>query len=92
MIDLLAPPENIGNNAKTLSIQDDSRGGVAVKNLSMHQCDSEEDALDLLKNSTVFDQFVTDAINDYEQFSIAKKESDVKNSRSTSATTSKQEG
>jgi len=53
---------------------------------------SEEDALDLLKNSTVFDQFVTDAMNDYEQFSIAKKESDVKNSRSTSATTSKREG
>ena len=48
MIDLLAPPENIGNNAKTLSIQDDTRGGVAVKNLSMHQCDTEEDALEQL--------------------------------------------
>lgn len=40
---------------------------------------SEEDALDLIKNSTVFDQFVTDAMNDYEKFSIAKKEQDVKN-------------
>lgn len=39
----------------------------------------EEDALDLIKNSTVFDQFVTDAMNDYEKFSIAKKEQDVKN-------------
>ena len=48
MIDLLAPPENIGTNAKTLSIQDDSRGGVAVKNLSMHACDDEEDALEQL--------------------------------------------
>jgi len=53
---------------------------------------TEEDALDLLQNSTVFDQFVTDAMNDYEQFSIAKKETDVKNSKSTSAATSKQAG
>ena len=45
MIDLLAPPENIGQKAKDLQIQDDSRGGVAVKNLSLHVCDSEEDAL-----------------------------------------------
>ena len=41
---------------------------------------SEEDALDLLKNSTVFDQFVTDAMNDYEKFSINKRELDTKNS------------
>jgi hypothetical protein len=40
---------------------------------------TEEDALDLLKSSTVFDQFVTDALNDYEKFSIAKKEADAKN-------------
>ena len=45
MVDLLAPPENIGVQAKQLSIQDDSRGGVAVKNLSLHVCDTEEDAL-----------------------------------------------
>jgi len=40
---------------------------------------SEEDALDLLKSSTVFDQFVTDAMNDYEKFSINKRETDAKN-------------
>jgi hypothetical protein len=40
---------------------------------------TEEDALDLLKSSTVFDQFVTDALNDYEKFSINKREEDVKN-------------
>jgi hypothetical protein len=44
---------------------------------------SEEDALDLLKNSTVFDQFVTDAMNDYEKFSISKRETDVKNLKGT---------
>ena len=48
MVDLLSPPENIGVAAKQLSIQDDSRGGVAVKNLSMHVCDTEEDALNQL--------------------------------------------
>jgi kinesin family protein 6/9 len=45
MVDLLVPPENIGNKAAQLSIQDDSRGGVAVKNLSMHVCENEEEAL-----------------------------------------------
>jgi hypothetical protein len=49
---------------------------------------SEEDALDLVKNSTVFDQFVTDAMNDYEQFSIDKKAEDAKNSKGTSGTAS----
>ena len=39
----------------------------------------EEDALELLKNSTIFDQFVTDAMNDFEQFSKTKVENDVKN-------------
>jgi len=34
---------------------------------------SEEEALDLIKNSTVFDQFVTDTMNEFEQFSIIKK-------------------
>jgi len=29
---------------------------------------SEEDALELLKNSTIFDQFVTDCMNDFEIF------------------------
>ena len=40
---------------------------------------SEEDAIELLKNSPVFDQFVTDTLNDFEQFSLKKKEDTVKN-------------
>ena len=40
---------------------------------------TEDDALDLLKNSTIFDQFITDFMNDFEQFSTMKKEEDVKN-------------
>ena len=39
---------------------------------------SNEDAIELLKNSTVFDQFVTDAMNDFEQFSKKKAETDAK--------------
>lgn len=39
----------------------------------------EEEALELLKNSTIFDQFVTDTMNDFEQFSKKKAEEDVKN-------------
>ena len=31
------------------------------------------------KNSTVFDQFVTDCMNDYDQFSKKKAEEDEKN-------------
>ena len=40
---------------------------------------SLEDAIELLKNSTVFDQFVTDAMNDFEKFSKTKKDTDSKN-------------
>jgi hypothetical protein len=40
---------------------------------------SEEEALELLKNSTIFDQFVTDTMNDFEQFSKTKTETDSKN-------------
>ena len=40
---------------------------------------SSEDAIDLLKNSTIFDQFVTDSMNDFEQFSKKKTEADSKN-------------
>ena len=40
---------------------------------------TEDDALDLLKNSTIFDQFITDCMNDFEQFSTIKKEEDEKN-------------
>ena len=40
---------------------------------------SEEEALQLLKNSPVFDQFITDTMNDFEQFSKKKSETDIKN-------------
>lgn len=40
---------------------------------------SSEDAMELLKNSTVFDQFITDTMNDFEQFSKKKTEADTKN-------------
>ena len=39
----------------------------------------EEEAIDLLKSSTVFDQFITDAINDFEQFSKKKADEAAKN-------------
>ena len=52
---------------------------------------SEDEALDLIKNSTIFDQFITDTMSEFEQFSITKKETDVKNSPTTSATSSKVE-
>ena len=40
---------------------------------------SSDDAIELLKNSTIFDQFVTDTMNDFEQFSKKKAETDTKN-------------
>ena len=40
---------------------------------------TEEDAVEMLKNSTTFDQFVTDTLNDFEQFSRKKTEEDSKN-------------
>jgi hypothetical protein len=40
---------------------------------------SDEEALELLRNSTVFDQFVTDIMGDFEQFSKKKTEDNVKN-------------
>ena len=40
---------------------------------------SMEDAIELLKNSTIFDQFVTDTMNDFEQFSVKKAAIDTKN-------------
>jgi hypothetical protein len=38
-----------------------------------------EDAVELLKNSPVFDQFITDTLADFEQFSRKKAEDDAKN-------------
>jgi hypothetical protein len=40
---------------------------------------SGEEALDLLKNSSIFDQFITDTVNDLESFSVKKRETDLKN-------------
>jgi len=40
---------------------------------------SSEDAIELLKNSTIFDQFITDCMNDFEQFSKKKAEDNSKN-------------
>ena len=40
---------------------------------------SQEEALDLLKNSSIFDQFITDTVNDLEAFSVKKRETTVKN-------------
>lgn len=40
---------------------------------------SEDEAIDLLKSSTIFDQFITDAMNDFEQFSKKKSETTAKN-------------
>ena len=43
---------------------------IKLKNNKTFTCD---------KNSTIFDQFVTDTMNDFEQFSVKKKETDTKN-------------
>jgi len=40
---------------------------------------SEEEAVELLKSSSIFDQFVTDAMNDFEQFSKKKAAENAKN-------------
>jgi len=71
MVDLLAPPENIGVAAKQLSITDDSRGGVAVKNLSMHICDSEEDALNQLFEGEINRTYAAHELNSHSSRSHA---------------------
>ena len=53
---------------------------------------SIEEARDLVTNSTIFDQFITDTMNEFEQFSITKKETDEKNSQTTSVASSKTGG
>jgi len=47
---------------------------------------NETEALELIKNSTVFDQFITDSMQDYEKFTIEKKEQEIKNLKTSSAT------
>ena len=48
---------------------------------------NETEALELIKNSTVFDQFITDCMQDYEKFTIEHKEQEIKNSKNSSPTT-----
>ena len=48
---------------------------------------NETEALELIKNSTVFDLFVTDSMQDYEKFTIEHKEQEIKNSKTSSTTT-----
>ena len=52
---------------------------TAGANLEQEVPYSEEDALELLRNSTIFDQFVTDCQNDFEVFEKDKTDSQVKN-------------
>lgn len=40
---------------------------------------SEDEAKDLLQSSSIFDQFITDAMNDFEQFSKKKADEAAKN-------------
>ena len=40
---------------------------------------NEEDALELLLNSPIFDQYITDCMNDFEQFSTKKAKENEKN-------------
>lgn len=40
---------------------------------------SGEEALELLRNSSLFDQFITDTMNDLEAFSTQKRENNIKN-------------
>jgi len=40
---------------------------------------TDEDAVEMLKNSTTFDQFVSDTLNDFEQFSRSKADDTSKN-------------
>ncbi len=48
MFDLLSPIPTHEQQSASLQIQDDSRGGVAIKGLSMLVCETEEDALNHL--------------------------------------------
>ena len=52
---------------------------TAGANLDQDVPHTEEDALELLKNSTIFDQFVTDSLNDFEVFEAEKTNEAVKN-------------
>jgi len=65
MIDLLAPPEDLANKSKQLVIQDDAKGGIYVKNLSMHVCDLEDDALEMLFEGETNRSYAAHAMNSH---------------------------
>ena len=71
MVDLLAPPEDIGVSTPKLSIQDDARGGVAVKNLTMHVCETEEDALNQLFEGEINRTYAAHELNSHSSRSHA---------------------
>jgi kinesin family member 6/9 len=71
MIDLLAPPENFGNKAAELSIREDSRGGVAVNNLSKHICATEEEALNQLFEGEINRTYASHELNSHSSRSHA---------------------
>jgi len=71
MVDLLAPPEDIGVKTPKLSIQDDVRGGVAVKNLTMHVCETEEDALNQLFEGEINRTYAAHELNSHSSRSHA---------------------
>lgn len=71
MIDLLAPPDDIGQTAAKLSILDDNKGGVAVKNLQMVLCDNDEDALNQLFEGEINRTYAAHQLNSHSSRSHA---------------------
>lgn len=71
MVDLLAPAEEIGVKVNKLSILDDQKGGVAVKNLTMIHCENEEDALHQLFEGEINRTYAAHALNSHSSRSHA---------------------
>ena len=71
MVDLLAAPEEIGVSKPKLSILDDQKGGVAVKNLSMIHCPTEEDALHQLFEGEINRTYASHQLNSHSSRSHA---------------------
>lgn len=71
MIDLLAPQEDIGVQAAKLSIVDDMKGGVAVKNLTLNHCETEEDALEQLFEGEINRTYAAHQLNQHSSRSHA---------------------
>lgn len=71
MIDLLAPAEDIGVQAAKLSILDDQKGGVAVKNLTLNHCETEEDAIEQLFDGEINRTYAAHELNSHSSRSHA---------------------